>query len=394
MTSESNIKRISMFSILFVFSIIFLRPTLWGQSLTFPGLIALFILLIFFVSKFRTAPHSIERWFIILTFSIILFWLYCVSAAVIIGDSDIEFVFKAAGAGIFTSLTYFFILSDSGLNKIIFKYFAILNSCLGWSIVATTILMIFFGYDFLTYYHLAIKGYEAGLTNGDVLFPFSPVYGTLLEYDIYRYLGIYRESGIAQLFFIWSATYLFFSKEKLIYIIGALIGGVLTASTSVVFSLGLVLLGYFYWDKKVSIKTLLLILIVIISFALLLIYFPGLGLLDKRETHFDSIDDRSYAMSFVYSEFSSLFIGTGLYNMNAPYENIGINAVSSIYFIGIVGFILYVSQFFVYQFLAPAGVRGRYITLLFPLLVTSLLFQPLIDAPLACMLLYCIPPEM
>jgi hypothetical protein len=76
-------------------------------------------------------------------------------------------------------------------------------------------------------------------------------------------------------------------------------------------------------------------------------------------------------------------------------ENVGINAISAIFHIGVIGFVLYVATFFAGLFGTRSyGDACRYLALISPFLVTSLFFQPVIDAPLILAVLFFFPPPV
>jgi hypothetical protein len=140
----------------------------------------------------------------------------------------------------------------------------------------------------------------------------------------------------------------------------------------------------------------LILVVLLVVLTLLLLYVPGLGLVDKAVTHGTSLTDRQDAMTMALSGGDTwrLLFGHGLfYESTKVVENIGINAISAIFHIGIIGFALYVATFFAGLFGNRSyGGAWRYLTLISPFLVTSLFFQPVIDAPLFLAVLFFFPP--
>ena len=68
-------------------------------------------------------------------------------------------------------------------------------------------------------------------------------------------------------------------------------------------------------------------------------------------------------------------------------------ALKAIFHIGLIGFALYVATFFAGLFGTRSyGDSCRYLTLISPFFVTSLFFQPVIDAPLFMAVLFLYPP--
>lgn len=384
-----------VFSAIFLFSAVLMRPTLFGQTTTSAGLLlmALVSLSFIMIKRPRFQLRKSNLWMLILTSWLLAFWLYCLAGALTSGDSNNEFVIKSVATGIFTSFVFLLFLTDRLINHSVFLYFAVVNSLLGWSIVVSQILLSFLPYYTLAYFNIPVEGYEHVNRNGDVLFPFSLVYGELSAYGLHRFLGIYRESGICQMFFVWSGAYLFFSRKHFALIIGPILGGLLLAATSYFLSILAVFVGYAILEKRLKFAYTALILMLTFVSVWLMLYLPGFGLADKLSTHASSIDDRLFTTTLIWSDIGSYIFGKGMHHKYAPFENMGINALSSAYYIGFVGVALYLSLFFVRQTVGGEGSQARYTILLLPLLVTSITSQPLIEAPLAFMLLFCVPPS-
>lgn len=380
---------------IFIVGVLFFRPGFLGQSYSIVGAILIAAVVPMYLITTGKYRSTSSLWMARLALVQVFFWMYCIAFAIGNGESNNEFALKATALGVTTAIAYYLVLSDRNMNALVYKTFALANTALGYSIFISAILVFVVDYDRLILLSMDIKGYEdAGSGfNGDVLFPFSPVYGYISEYGIYRFMGAYREAGIAQLFFVWSATYLYFLKERKSLILGSVLGALLSGSTSAFISIGLVVMGYLVFEKRLSAKKLLILVPAFVFFLSLVIYLPGMGLLDKSETHFDSLDDRWRAVEYIFDDIQTFIFGKGLYYLDTPFVNIGINAISFSYFIGLIGLVFYFSTFFIYGAYNTRRNAVRYYLLVTPLLVTSLFFQPLIDAPLACFLLYCIPPS-
>jgi hypothetical protein len=245
-----------------------------------------------------------------------------------------------------------------------------------------------------------IAGYDNADSggNGDILFPFTVVYGKMAEYGIYRFCSIYREAGIAQAFFVWSFVYLMYSRARGIWIIGSLLGALLCGSTAVIFSFGTAALIHFGSRSPHRPRQLFILVLLLGAMVLLLLFVPGIGLVDKAATHGASITDRQDAMALALpgSDIWRWLFGHGLfYDATDKVENAGINAVAAIFDIGAVGFVLYVSTFVAGTFGRRFFIDGyRYLTLISPFLVTSLFFQPVVDAPLVMAVLFFFPPSV
>lgn len=170
-------------------------------------------------------------------------------------------------------------------------------------------------------------------------------------FSIPRMLGIYREAGMAQLFFFtaYFFTYIInFNRIKLVRTL-LLLGGILTFSTSglLSFFIGYLVLNYFpQWRIKFSARKLLIIFIVIPVILTVLIFTPDIGILDKIA----SISGSQRTQSFLYS--INLFaenplFGTGYYKGFEDMERLGeeyvqfLGIIGVAYQIGIVGLALY-----------------------------------------------------
>jgi hypothetical protein len=399
-TTKSSAAAPALFVVLLLFSLCLTRPSLLGQDYNYVGgLGVVFTTLAFLLTRSgarlvvaRSSPE------LNIAVALLIFWSYAFGLSVFFGSSNLPFLFKASAAGFSVPICFLLLSANSNLIDQTFSIFARLNSVLGYSIAITYCLLPIVGYAGLRLFTYAIGGYDDGDTggNGDALFPFSVVYGNLIEYGIYRFCGIYRESGIAQAFFVWSAIYLMYSRAKPMWIIGSLLGALLCGATAVVFSFGAAAVIHFGSRSLNRPRELLTLVVLLTALTLLLLFVPGLGLLDKAVTHESSLTDRQDAMTMALSggDFWRLLFGHGLfYETTKIVENIGINAISAIFHIGLIGFVLYIATFFAGAF-GTGSYRDacRYLTLISPFLVTSLFFQPVIDAPLFMAVLFLHPP--
>lgn len=367
-----------------------LRPTLFGQQYAPIGLaVMLFCILIEQTSLPRIQNHAkTDATYV----CILIFWSYCLLLSIYKGESIEDFLYKAYFSAVISTTAFNLILRDEDYNRNAFSFLAKLNAVLGWSISITWLLLQFIDYNTLRYAHLDIVGYDVeGDGAGDLLFPFSFAYGQLTEYGIYRFLGVYRESGIAQLYFAWSLIYLISRKERKAFSAGAAMGLLLCGSTAAMASIATSACAYgllskngsagFGWKKMLSMG-------IVIAAIIAALFLPGLGLQDKSETHGDSFSDRDFAVHFALSDFPQNIFGRGLYR-ESGYANIGINAISYTYFFGFVGLILYISCFVTSIASCPPGKLAITATALSPLFITAIAFQPLIDSPTAFLLLFC-----
>jgi hypothetical protein len=326
------------------------------------------------------------------TFSICLLWIYFLLNALVQGQSNFDFVFKSFAASTLVSICFLFLCTWADLKKTIFDIFAKANALVGWSILITWALLKFVPYSALRYFTISVKNYERWDDNGDILFPFSIIYGHLIEYDIYRFSGLFRETGIAQLFFTWAFIY-FLNKNKFenkFWMLGALFGILFCGSSIAYASLLLSLLIYFGFNPKGSFKIKILAAMAAGILVLGSLFAPGIGLKDKQTTHAASMDDRKNAVQTALVDADNLLFGKGPYYAHTPFEGMGINAISQIYFTGLVGFALHIFVF-IMGFWMAKSVRREYAALIIPQLFTNMLFQPLTDAPTTYLILHYAP---
>jgi hypothetical protein len=376
----------------FILALLVMRPTLFGQELSVVGV----SLLIFSAALYYVLVNfhdydkdSYNCYYIAL--AQIFFWIYCLFISTVIGNSNMDYVYKGFVLQVCSSVVFGYLFSNKCFREDFFRIFAKINAIAGFSIFVTFILLLFLNKDQITVGQVVVKGYSDSDTgNGSILFPFSIMYGELTEYGITRYLGFYRESGIAQAFFVWAFVYLLYIKQSAYYIAGAFLGSLLCGSSSVVISYGCTLIVWFSFRKGMGIKGNLVFFLAIIGLIFLAIYAPGLGLNDKMETHGASAEDRQLAILYAFDYNENIFFGNGLHYLFAPYEGLGINSISYVYYYGVVGLFLYSAQFVCFPALNGTKIR-LYLLFLAPFFLMAFLFQPLIDAPLVYAMCYCFP---
>jgi hypothetical protein len=375
---------------------------MFGQEFTLVGGIGVIFTTVAFLltrpgASVLITKASSERY---IAAALLMFWSYVFGMSIFFGSSNAANLLKATAAGFSVPICFLLLSSNGNLIDQTFSMFTRLNSLLGYSVAITLCLIPFVGYNGLHLATYVIAGYDNADSggNGDILFPFTVVYGKMAEYGIYRFCSIYREAGIAQAFFVWSFVYLMYSRARGIWIIGSLLGALLCGSTAVIFSFGTAALIHFGSRSPHRPRQLFILVLLLGAMVLLLLFVPGIGLVDKAATHGASITDRQDAMALALpgSDIWRWLFGHGLfYDATDKVENAGINAVAAIFDIGAVGFVLYVSTFVAGTFGRRFFIDGyRYLTLISPFLVTSLFFQPVVDAPLVMAVLFFFPPSV
>ncbi len=396
--SESTVS--GLFVALLLLSLCLTRPSIFGQQLTVLGGLGIVVTTLAFLIT-RTRPMLVSKSSPEgrTAVALLAFWSYVFAMSVFYGSSNLSYLLKATAGGFSVAICFLLLSANGNLINQTFSALARLNAVLGYSIAITICLLPIVGYAGLRVATYTIGGYDdSDLGNGDVLFPFSVVYGVMKDYGIYRFCGIYREAGIAQAFFVWSFVYLVYSRARIYWIAGALLGAILCGATAVVISLGAAAVVHFASRALHRPRELILLLILLTALALLLIFVPGIGLIDKAATHGASITDRQEAMRLALpgSDGWRWLFGHGLfYESMEAMESAGINAIAAIFGIGAIGFVMYLWTFFAGAFASRSYADGcRYLTLMAPFIVTSLFFQPVIDAPLLMAVLFLRPPPV
>ena len=110
---------------------------------------------------------------------------------------------------------------------------------------------------------------------------------------------------------------------------------------------------------------------------------PFIGIHDKSNTHGISLDDRSDNISYAIENLN--FFGDGMYSSNEQHS--GINLISMSDEIGLFALILIIVLYF-----SPLLVKKQdnvyYFISFVPIALTSILAQPLLDAPLVYLFLF------
>jgi len=281
------------------------------------------------------------------------------------------------------------------LDKIfIIKSIIYIHVILSVSSIITILLFVLSGFnsdsimvssasDFLKNY---ISSEEVGSFQYDMMFPFSVRWSDteLLGITIPRLTGIYREPGMAQIFFLtaYFLTYVIeLKRAKLIRAI-LLIGGLLTFSTAGLLSLvGGYLVMWFYprYKIRINLAKTLLILIILPVITIAGLYTPNYGLLAKMESESGKERSKSYQRSLNLITERPWF-GWGYYsksfdrNAGADQDYVDtLGLVGVIYQIGIAGVVLYLLIWF-YSFRYFNDYRTYFI--LMPCFLTLLVSQP------------------
>jgi hypothetical protein len=323
-------------------------------------------------------------------------WAYLLTHALLVQSEGADFVIKAAISNLTVIFVFALLLSDPMVNRLFFRTFVALLAAFGASAMVTMALFVFVPLSSLYIGHIDVEGYAQQRAMGavffqgvgDIYFPFSMGYGIypVGDAELPRFAGFFREAGILQAFMLWSVVYVLNERLPRLLLIPLLFGIFTTFSSIGVALLPGTLLAWAIYRMRIGVAAKSLLAVVAIGAMLLAsFYAPMVGLSSKNEVRETSLTDRSEASGAGFSSALEDPLGGGLYS-EIDVENSGINLVALTGQIGFVGFLLAV---LVYA--APLAIRNQnraaYAVAVFPVLMTSLLSQPLLDAPLIYVLL-------
>lgn len=359
-----------------------IKPTALGENYSILGIGTALLALLFHLIDCRVHPLkkiTIQGPHRLVLFLVLLLFSYLLGHAMLMNSIFLVNVLKAALLNCIVVCIAAFILSEARANYIFFRSMVIIFIGFIVSYYVTIALAVFVApLEQLELFRIQIGDYPS---SGMTYLPFTVMYGVYTVDGIRfpRLLGLFRESGILQMFLIWALFNLKSIRLNRLWIKGTLLLGIIasfsTAGLAILFA-NLVLL--LFMNKKVMRGVALLCFTYIV-----VMYAPFIGINDKTETHGASISDRTMATEAGLEALGNNPFGEGMYNTRIP--NAGINLVAASSMIGVVGVLL---TMLVY--LAPAlaaGNRKRYLLAVIPIILTSLLSQPLLDAPLLYLLL-------
>jgi hypothetical protein len=316
----------------------------------------------------------------------IALWSYVLAQAALVQSEGLHFVLKATVVNVTSIVVYGLLLGDAAANRIFFRAFAIILAACSASALVTALLSLFMPLSALYIGHLPIEQFYHS-NAGDVYFPFSVRHGyyPVGNVDFPRFAGLFREAGILQAFLLWSAVYALNERFPKWLLIPILFGVILSLSTAGIALLPATLLLWLVLKARTDIvlkATLTLASCVISVFAFL--YAPAIGMQDKSEVRGISVAERMEATVSGLSSAVENPLGAGMYG-TLELPNAGINLLAATGQIGVLGFLL-----LLLVFMAPlvkSSNRAAYAVAVFPILMTGLLSQPLINAPLVYVIL-------
>lgn len=379
---------LNVLAVLTVISFIFLRPGMVGQIYTVFGLtlLLLVVCLNIFIKR-SNMNNKPDYWFF---FSLFIFWCFLFLFGVI-GDANVEFLFKAVVANfIIVSIFCFISLGNILLTFRVVDGYLFLLTCFGYSSFVSLLLFFSgFGVD-----QLFIMELDLGYDNpSKLLFPFSILYHDMHSgyFNMLRFQSVFRESGIAQAFFTWALIIAYYLGNHKLILLGLFLGLLSTFSTTGV-AISLLIIPLALIAKKGISGTVIKRVFIIFGYTVGSIFFlffayfitlniPYFGVLSKLETHGESITER-------LPRFENIsLLGQGFYSNIT--ENSAINLLKATESIGVLLVVFYIFMFTFMCWLGRSKHSGfKVFVALSPLFITSLIAQPIVDAPLVFILLF------
>lgn len=380
--------------ILFVWTFILLlfRPSLLGER--FNPVIFFFFLattgLLFLIDP-ETNKRYINKKIVFAFLLILLIVIYFLLQGLLLSSAK-KTVINSIVVILGTSICIAYVSRKDNISHI-FTSFINIFFWLGLSAIITYTIIIFCSFDdskmlLLTNLNFLFPGYETPkevhLIDHLLFFPFTIVSGSVkfLGITFPRFIGIFREPGMTQLFFVtaYFLTYFVDIKRAKLKRFIIMIGSVLTFSTAGLLSFlgGFLMLKLFSKGKMPSLRIVTTTVISLIIITFIFATIPGLGFLNKISSESGEERSKSYSNSIKILSDSPI-VGTGYYNDFIKNKNdvvvsnqfLGILGVA--YQIGIVGLALYLIIW--YYGLSRLG-NIQTLCIYMPCLLTLLISQP------------------
>lgn len=349
-----------------------IRPSALGENYTALGLLILgCCIFLFFIENYQIKRIDLRADVLPTVILISVYGMYVIVQSIITNSPILDFTIKGFITNIFVTFSFAFLLSDIKVHFRLFRLCIQFMILLIVSYYITIILSLVIPLDSLVLFQIDVYDNPR-----NIYFPLTPIYGvmTVENHVFQRFLGFFREAGITQAFIIWAYVSLKHYglenwKNKIVLITGI----IATFSTA----------GIAVFVATICFKMLLngkkiISLFVIPMIYVIIMYAPYVGLADKLVTHGTSVTDRT---SVMLQSLKMLFenpFGIGIGN-SPMLENSGINFVAYSHMIGIIGVFLLLAIYFAPN-LIVINKKG-YMLSIFPIFITALFSQPIIDAP-------------
>jgi hypothetical protein len=376
--------------LLLIVAAFLLRPTALGQQYTAIGLFLEFVVLFLWSAETLMKKQAyLCKSNIVVGACGMLLWMYLVIQATVMQSVGMDFVIRSSIANLLSIFVYGLVLGDVRTNKVFFKVLVFILALLGASALVTTLLSLCVPIETLYIGHIPFEGYNGGdvYYAGDVYFPFSVRYGfyPIGGFELPRFTGLLREAGILQAFLLWGGVYALNERLPKWVLVSILAGVVTSLSTAGATLFPATLLFWITYRMRADVPIkLALALIGVVGALVAFLYAPGVGVSDKVEVRSVSFMDRSEATSAGLSLALDNPSGVGLYNL-LDTHNAGISLLAATGQIGMLGLLL-ATAIYVIPLIRNSN-PAAYAIAAFPVLATSLLSQPMLDAPLVYVLL-------
>jgi hypothetical protein len=386
---------ISLSKFLLLFWVIFLgsfRPSIFGEKynlLVFFLFISTSILLLIVSRRKKIALD--KNGFIAL--SLILFCVsYFAIQGLILSDAKAT-VINSSVLLLFTVPIMAFILH--GFQETVLKFFVQVHFYLSLSAIITFAIYIFVQFSIerlpligSLYELVEYAKYDPArlLSNHVIFFPFTVAWSSagFMGIEVPRFVGIYREPGMAQIFFNTAfilSLFIDFKRKRLVRLV-LLIGSILTFSAAGFVNLLLFAVFYIFYSPKSKeqvyklIKNPIVVVVVMVLF--LILAKQSIEMLDER---FSQISGQGRLTSFAdgFSRLKeNLFFGEGYYNSFKKDDN---GVIVSASFIGILGVSYQLGLVGVFLYLLPwlfrlLTARRLFVCIYIPCFVTLFFSQP------------------
>lgn len=366
--------------ILLLGAVFFVRPSAMGNEYTSIGVALVFIAFLLHLMdvRYRNGKIKFSRQNAIVFLSVLLLFSYIgLQALLVPNHENIESIIKTVMANVILLFFAALILSDESAKKLFFQWFTWLTLFTCVSVVVTFILTAFMPLENLFLFQIRYGSSGGYQEAGQTYFPFTTIYGVLNyeQLSLPRFLGLFRESGLTQMFILWMLYNLeSLDLNKLWVKIVLVVGLIFTFSTAGIAFLFINLVA----KCVINLKLWRAVLLGIVAYIAIL-HTPFIGINDKIDTgHGTSVSDRQQAMVNAWTSLQENPMGVGFNNNDN--HNSGINLLAASNMIGIVGFLLCLCVYF--SGITAVGNKKRYFLSVLPIVLTSLLSQPILDAPL------------
>jgi hypothetical protein len=299
------------------------RPALVGEAMN-QAIFGLLVLITGAIlwARGRVDPFRIDRTRAIGIGLIILVANYFLCQGLLVSDAAERIIINSTMAIMGPALC-FFLIQEPRSQDIILKTFIYAHCVLAVSALVTLVLFVGSGFDVHPILLKVINAKSGDVndiyTQHSILLPFTVIWSSfgLAGINFPRFIGIYREPGMAQIFFFTAYFLTYFVPVRPLKWVRrlALFGSLATLSTAgfVSFAGGYMALYLFGPGKRKNPATLVAGSLIVALLVWAVIFAPGFGILDKAQNF--SGGDRLKSLAQSWDDFTaSPFLGQGYYS--------------------------------------------------------------------------------